>query len=148
MSRLSLSTTQLAETFHHFRSCGAGRRECQALWVSPWAHPEGITRVVHPQHHAHGAGFELESNWLHAFWLNLAAAGLGIRVQIHTHPGRAYHSPTDDAFPIIHTPGFLSLVIPDFATGPVSLDNAYLAEISPSGQWRAVEPTDLIEIVP
>ena len=148
MSRFSLSTTQLAETFHHFRCCGAGRRECQVLWVSPWAHPTIITRVVHTQHHAHGAGFAIESDWLNAFWLELAASGLGIRVQIHTHPGRAYHSPTDDAFPIIHTPGFLSLVIPDYALGPISLDAVYLAEITLTGQWRSVEPAAHLEIMP
>lgn len=35
-------------------------------------------------------------------------------VQLHSHPGRAYHSETDDAYPIVATLGGLSIVIPNF----------------------------------
>jgi hypothetical protein len=104
----------LEETFAHFRGCGRGRRECQVLWVSPWDAPDTITKAVHPEHEAHIGGFVLDDRWLNNFWLTLAGENLGVRIQVHTHPGEAFHSPTDDAFPIIHTAGFLSLVIPIF----------------------------------
>jgi hypothetical protein len=55
-----------------------------------------------------------------------------------THPGKAFHSRVDDEFPIIHKPGFLSLVIPNFGLGPVGFEDAYLAEIQPDGTWRQV----------
>lgn len=35
--------------------------------------------------------------------------------QVHTHPTDAYHSDTDDHFPLVTVRGALSLVIPDFA---------------------------------
>jgi hypothetical protein len=35
--------------------------------------------------------------------------------QVHTHPTDAYHSETDDHFPLVTLRGALSLVIPDFA---------------------------------
>jgi hypothetical protein len=80
----------------------------------------------------------LDDTWLNEFWLELGATGMGIRVQVHTHPGAAFHSRTDDEFPIIHTPGFLSLVIPNFGLGPIGFHEAYLAEIQPGGHWRKV----------
>jgi hypothetical protein len=48
------------------------------------------------------------NHWLYEHRQVLAA-------QVHTHPGRAYHSDTDDAFPIVTTLGGLSIVLPDFA---------------------------------
>lgn len=80
----------------------------------------------------------MDSKWLNAFWLSLARNNHGVRVQIHTHPGEAFHSLTDDTYPIIHTPGFLSLVIPNFATGPVWFKDAFLTELQSSGHWEEV----------
>jgi hypothetical protein len=97
-----------------------------------------IARVAHPRHAAHVGGFVLDNRWLDDFWLELADTGMGIRVQVHTHPGEAFHSRTDDAYPIIHTPGFLSLVIPKFGLGPVGFDEAFLTEIQPDGSWLEV----------
>ncbi len=145
--RYQLPAAMLTETFEHLRTCGAGRRECQALWVSPWADAERLSAVVHPRHTASAVGFQLDDAWLTAFWGRLADEGTGVRVQIHTHPGAAYHSATDDAFPLIHTPGFLSLVIPSFALGPVDFDSAFITEIQPDGGWRAKAIADVLEIV-
>jgi hypothetical protein len=61
-------------------------------------------------------------------------------VQVHTHGRRAFHSATDDAFPIVQTPGFLSLVLPWFAMGPVGLDDAFLVTLEHGGRWRELEP--------
>jgi hypothetical protein len=35
-------------------------------------------------------------------------------VQVHSHPTEAYHSETDDTYPIVTVRGGLSLVVPDF----------------------------------
>ena len=70
-------------------------------------------------------------------WLQ-SGARVHFRVQVHTHPLEAFHSPTDDEFPIIHKPGFLSLVIPNFGLGPVGFEDAYLTEIQGDGGWREV----------
>ena len=128
----------LEETFRYLRKCGCGRDECQVLWLSPWSQPYIITEVVHPRHAAHFGGFVLDDAWLNDFWLELGATNMGIRIQVHTHPGEAFHSRTDDEFPIIHTPGFLSLVIPNFGLGPVGFNEAYLTEIQPNGRWKEV----------
>jgi hypothetical protein len=137
----------LVETFDHFRRCGDGRRECQVLWTSSWERISGISRVVHPRHRAHGAGFELDQIGLNELWLDLSRRHEGIRVQVHTHPAEAFHSIIDDQFPIIHSIGFLSLVIPDFASGPVGLERAFLTEIQPDGTWREVRISSRLEVV-
>lgn len=145
--RLQLPAALLDETFAALRHCGAGRRECQVLWVGPWARPETLTALVHPQHTASAVGFQMDEAWLNRFWLDLAARDLGVRVQIHTHPGAAYHSSIDDAFPLIRTPGFLSLVIPQFAQGAAGFDGAYLTRIEADGSWREQSIPEHLEIV-
>lgn len=142
-----ITQEMLGATFEHFRRCGRGRNECQALWISPWDSPETISRVVHPEHAASRGGFELDDDWLAAFFLELGEVNSGIRVQIHTHPGEAFHSATDDAYPIIHSVGFLSLVIPDFALGPVDFSHAYLTEIQPDGRWQQVSIESRLTVI-
>jgi hypothetical protein len=131
-----LPRRMIDETFATFRSCGAGKRECQLYWASSWDDPFTLTDVVHPAHASSFGGVLLDGAWISKFWLQLADRGLGVRVQVHTHPGEAFHSKTDDDFPLIHEAGFLSLVIPDFALGPIGFDRAYLTEIQPDGRWR------------
>ena len=148
MSRLLLPAGLLAETFAYFRQCGQGRRECQVLWTGPWSQPNAITASVHSAHRAHAGGFQVADAWLNAFWVALAERHEGVRVQVHTHPYDAFHSATDDAYPIVQSPGFLSLVIPEFGMGPASFDDAYLCEITENGSWRAVNIADRIAVVP
>jgi hypothetical protein len=133
-----LECGMLEETFRHFRQCGAGREECQVLWLSSWENPEVIAKIVHPRHRAGRGGFVLDDRWLNDFWMELGDTNMGIRFQVHTHPMEAFHSQTDDDYPIIHKPGFLSLVIPNFALGPVGFKDAYLTEIQPDGRWQEV----------
>jgi len=45
-------------------------------------------------------------------WLFEQGEVLG--VQVHTHPTEAYHSDTDDTYPIVTQVGTLSIVVPDF----------------------------------
>jgi hypothetical protein len=146
--RYRIAAHLLAQTFSHFRECGVGQRECQVLWTSPWANPETIRDVVHGQHCAHAGGFELDSTWLNRFWVQLARTGCGIRVQVHTHPCEAFHSAVDDAYPIIPSTGFLSLVIPRFAMGRTGFDGAYLTEIQDNGTWREVSIASRLEVIP
>jgi hypothetical protein len=145
--RYQVPAALLAETFKHLRLCGGGRRECQVLWTSEWAKAEVICGLVHPRHRAHAGGFELDSDWITEFWRELSRTGRGIRVQIHSHPQEAFHSSIDDEFPIVHSVGFLSLVIPNFGVGRVGFDGAFLAEIGSDGAWREVSPYDQLEIV-
>ena len=43
--------------------------------------------------------------------------GLTLAGQVHSHPSEAYHSGTDDAYPLVTLVGGLSGVVPDFGEG-------------------------------
>jgi hypothetical protein len=58
-----------------------------------------------------------------------------LAVQIHTHPRRAYHSTTDDTYPIVTQRGGLSLVVPDFAVAGVRGGGTALYRLGEDG-WR------------
>lgn len=147
MDRYTVSRAIVTSTFEKICACGAGRRECQVLWIGPWEDRLTINEAVHPHHRSHPSGFDVDGDWLNTFWLELAAKKAGVRVQVHTHPGRAFHSATDDSFPIVHLPGFLSLVIPNLGIGPVTFDGAYLAELTETGDWKNVPVSSRFEIV-
>ena len=136
MKRLDIGV--LARAFENLRRCGAGRRECIVYLTGPVDAPDVVDGVVHPRHSASAAGYDLDSDAIAGLWRDLARSGRSVRVQVHTHPGTAYHSSRDDALALVHTPGFLSLVIPDFALGTVGFDGAFLAERSNDGRWVGV----------
>ena len=129
----------IEETFAIFRSCGDNRRECQLYWASPWNDILNLSDVIHPKHKSGRYGICVDNAWINRFWNELSARNLGVRIQVHTHPEEAFHSPTDDAYPLLFDSGFLSLVIPRFAMGSAGFRNAYLAEIQPDGAWKQVD---------
>ena len=45
------------------------------------------------------------------------ARGLVLGGQVHSHPTDAYHSDTDDSYPLVTLVGGLSAVVPDFGSG-------------------------------
>lgn len=126
----------LGATFAAFRACGRGRHECIVYWLGPVEVDAFVDEVVHPVHAAALGGYEIDGAWITTFWLDLATRGKTARLQAHTHPGRASHSTTDDDWALVHTPGFMSLVLPRFAMGAVSLDGAHLVKRTTDGGWR------------
>lgn len=58
---------------------------------------------------------------LHEVSRFLHERGLALVAQLHSHPTDAYHSETDDTFPITTRLGSVSIVLPDFAQRPFSL---------------------------
>jgi len=140
---LTLPGAVLSATFEQFRSCGGGQRECVAYWCADTAFPDALTRVVHPDHTAAGGGYEVDDAWVMQFFVSLNKRRETARVQIHTHPRRAGHSSIDDAFALVPAAGFLSLVVPDFALGPVSLDATHLVEMTADGDWVERDPAEV-----
>jgi hypothetical protein len=143
---ITLPRTLLEETFSLLRDCGRGETECQVFWLAPIADPQTITDVAIPHHSASPYGVEVDDASLNALWLSLGDRHLSIRAQVHTHKGRAFHSPTDDAWPVVHTAGFISLVIPRFALGPIGLCNTFAAVIDGTGHWQPADPTSVIRV--
>jgi hypothetical protein len=65
--------------------------------------------------------------------------------QIHSHPGRAYHSETDDAFPIVTALGGFSIVIPNFGSDPIEKKYWKVYRLQSDG-WREVSESAVNEL--
>src|SRR5205807_9110857 len=72
----------------------------------------------------------------------LASTAWFILAQVHSHPRGAFHSSVDDAYPISHQPGFLSVVVPDFGVRAPLQGWAYY-EYCGVGAWRPIEGDEL-----
>lgn len=136
--QLRLTHGHLEETFAILRRCGRRVKECVIYWTGP-ANSDLVDGLEHPEHRATSHGYEIDDRWLTAFSKDLAMSHRSVKAQIHTHPGRAFHSETDDRWPIVSQEGFISIVIPDFATGAASLDPAWIGQLDESGRWRQLE---------
>ena len=142
---LKLAGGLFRETFSTLRECGAGQDECVVYWAGPVDRPGRVDRVIHPVHLGRPGYYEIAAEWLNEIWFTLNSERIEIRAQVHTHRGLAFHSQLDDDFPFLQTAGFLSLVLPRFALGPVGLDGAYLVELTATGGWHELDPLSAIE---
>ncbi|MCR4347871.1 MAG: hypothetical protein NUV55_11810 [Sulfuricaulis sp.] len=117
-----------------------------------WTGPAELSNVVnwqdHPNHRRSPREYEIDGTWLTEYWFRLARENRVIRAQIHTHPGQAFHSATDDQFPVVSQPGFISIVIPNFARGAVSLGEAWIGQLGADGHWHELAVESEIEITP
>ncbi|HEX3433827.1 MAG TPA: hypothetical protein VHT25_07170 [Solirubrobacteraceae bacterium] len=134
---LSLNDALLGETISQLRGCGRRRNECVVYWTGALAEQGVVDAALHPSHSAGPDFYEVTQRWLHETSLALARGKRTIRAQVHTHSGRAFHSRSDDSFPIVAQPGFLSLVLPHHAVRD-DLAGAYLAQLGADGRWRDI----------
>jgi proteasome lid subunit RPN8/RPN11 len=132
---LRLAKDIVFRTFHELRECGRGECECAVYWTGP-AGEAFVDGVEHPIHKQSPFGYEIDDKWLTDFWKRLAASKRSVKVQVHTHPDHAFHSATDDEWPIVSQVGFVSIVIPHFAVGEPSLDNAWIGRLKVDGKWQ------------
>lgn len=66
--------------------------------------------------------------------------GLILAAQVHSHPTDAYHSQTDDAYPMVTLDGGLSGVVPDFGAGGLDrLDDWAWYRLAGSGEWKQLD---------
>jgi hypothetical protein len=133
--RLKVAGDVLPATFKVLRDCGRSECECAVYWTGP-SHDGAVDNVEHPVHKRSALGYEVENSWLTDFWKRLAAAKRSVKAQIHTHPGEAFHSASDDRWPIVSQAGFISIVLPNFAIGRTSLENAWVGVMLRDGRWK------------
>lgn len=84
-----------------------------------------------------GVGYFITSETLLEMNKFLSASGLRLIAQVHSHPGSAYHSPADDRYCIVTVEGGLSIVVPDFGSGPADLYKWAFYRLT-QGQWKGL----------
>jgi hypothetical protein len=68
-----------------------------------------------------------------------------LAVQIHAHPTDAYHSETDDTYPIVTTAGGMSIVAADFCRDGLLTDDSALYRLA-GNAWVEVD-RNMVEVV-
>jgi proteasome lid subunit RPN8/RPN11 len=128
----------------HLREAGSTHREGVAFWAGQIAaevfevHAALVPAQIQTRSEEGVAvmitGDELfrMNVWLHRNHMTVVA-------QLHSHPGEAYHSDTDNDYSIVTQAGGLSIVVPDFARGPFSLDSAAVYRLDAQGAWSELD---------
>ncbi len=125
----------LPATFRKLRDCGRGQCECAVYWTGP-CFDLSVDGLEHPVHERSTFGYEVDDAWLTELWKRLAASKRSVKAQVHTHPSEAFHSASDDRWPIVSQAGFVSIVIPKFAESTPTLDEAWIGRLEADGTWR------------
>ena len=128
------------------REAGRDGNERFVLWSGIVRDELLLVRTLHaPRQTAYrlssGLCVRVEADELHRLNLWLYEHGERLAVQVHSHPTEAFHSDTDDAYPMVTTRGGLSLVVPDFARYGVRGPGTALYRLSDVG-WDAVFPNE------
>ena len=76
-----------------------------------------VQRIVVPHQHASPEHFDVPFEERLRIVGELAESGEKLIAQLHTHPGRAFHSLTDDRLALPRHTGAVSIVVPEFGNG-------------------------------
>ncbi len=119
VTRFKVPQHIIVDTESQLREAGRKGFECFVLWTGVIEGKDFIVRTVFvPNQTAYkletGLCVRVEGATLHELNRRLYESSEVLGVQIHTHPTEAYHSETDDSYPIVTLVGGLSVVIPYF----------------------------------
>lgn len=149
ITRVVFPDSLLLQAYQHFRVRGELGCEGVALWVGRAAGTVfHVSDIVIPAQSGinsdEGLAYVVETQALHRLNVWLHKEDLRMIAQIHSHPGEAYHSETDDLFPIVTTAGGFSLVVPYFGRGLPSLSQCAAYRLGDEG-WRKMSHAEVGE---
>jgi proteasome lid subunit RPN8/RPN11 len=139
----------------HLRDAGDYGYEAVAFWAGEItnvgiavAHTACVPRQISARSDS-GLLVSISGEDLFHMNVRLHQNNLQLIAQIHSHPGSAYHSETDDDLAVMTQIGGLSIVVPDFAQAEFELGSVAIYRRTHEG-WMNLSPTKvrtLIEIV-
>jgi len=141
VTRFVIPTDVIDSTDQELRAAGRRRCEMFVLWtghVSDGVFTAATAYVPEQQAHqlSDGLCVTVSGSALHGLNRWLYEQQQTLAVQVHTHPTDAYHSRTDDSYPIVTQRGGLSLVVPSFATAGVRGPGTALYRLNGRGWQR------------
>lgn len=142
----------VATAYEHMRKAGSQKLEGVALFAGK---EDGLTfnieHTIVPRQKAmsmeEGLLYAVDSEELYRINVWLYENKLSLMAQIHSHPSRAYHSSTDDAYPIVATIGGISIVVPDFASKPIELSGWAVYRLSSENEWMELNPSEKVSLI-
>jgi hypothetical protein len=124
----------------HLRAVGENGFEGFALWAGvrsgqSFFVKEAIIPAQSGYRSAEGVCVYVGPEELHRINVWLYEHEMTLIGQLHSHPEEAFHSDTDDTFPIATTLGALSLVLPNYARRPFVLAECAIYRLMPTTGW-------------
>jgi len=152
LSKVQVPLPCINEVCTFLRKRGRSNLEGVALWAGIITDTTfEVKKTIIPEQEAYildeGLLYSVDGEELHRINVWLYANKMTLIAQIHSHPRRAYHSETDDQYPIIAVNGGLSIVIPDFAFRPFSLRDWAIYRLYPQRMWKFLEPAQVSELI-
>jgi len=137
---------------NHLRAVGGQGFEGLGLWVGKQFGSTFVVEdaIIPAQQHIRtedGVCVITGHEELHRINVWLYRHGLAMIAQIHSHPGRAYHSSTDDQYAVATTVGCLSLVVPDFARDAFAVERVASYRLDARGSWKALSATQARQLI-
>lgn len=138
ISRFRVPGTILDRTEAEIRAAGTDGYELFVLWtgVINGKAFDVITPHVPKQTSYRlntGLCVRVAGDELHRLNIWMFEAGEILGVQVHSHPTDAYHSDTDDAYPMVTLLGGLSIVVPQFGRDGIEGPGTAAYRLSPEG---------------
>ena len=112
----SVSRSVLRESAVTLRSLSGGVRESAILWIGVSDDRNARVRgITVPKQFTSATHFKVPLEERLKLAQRLAYSREQLLVQLHTHPGEAFHSLADDRLALPRHTGALSIVVPNFA---------------------------------
>jgi len=126
----------------------AGREglEGVVLWIGQrrGTHVEILSEYVPRQisyRSEHGVAVQIPDDEI-ALIIAWLPEGLAVACRVHSHPGKAYHSSTDDVNALLSHAGAISIVVPHFARDDLRLEHCSVNELDDDFRWRELTPRE------
>ncbi len=122
-TRLVVDRDVVVATWRVLTHFGEMGYEGLALWIGDVADGAAkVTDVLVPEQvpirDEEGVGYFVPSETLAKLNRELYVRRIRLLAQVHSHPGEAYHSPTDNRYAIVTEEGGFSVVVPSFGRHP------------------------------
>jgi len=148
--KFTISRPLVEETLVQLRAAGHRNSEGIVLWFAPRANRRIISKVLVPIHEASDDYFHISPEGNRQLRGLCITEKLILEAQVHTHPGRAFHSKADDKLAVLRHVDALSIVLPRFAantTPETFLSDSASFLLNASDRWEQVELCELSELL-
>lgn len=152
IKEIRLANETLYQTQQWLSKAGIKKNESFVLWAGKFITDEifVVTSVIYPEQRAFktlsGIGVLVPGDEMFKINKWLYENELVLISQVHSHPTQAYHSETDDAFPLVTAIGQFSIVVPNFAKSLIHLPSCAVYRLNSNKKWVEINKFKINEI--
>lgn len=144
LTSISVPVAIVRETEMNLRRAGRRGLELFVLWSGVIEGTEFVVRTVHvPRQTSYrlksGLMVRVDGDALHQLNTWLYEHQEVLAVQVHAHPTEAFHSDTDNTYPIVTAEGSTSIVAANFCHGGLLSDETAVYRLG-GGRWSELDP--------